>query len=101
MPKLPVGQFWVQLPPFWSNLTALTESAIARSAFIYAAGKIIGIHWRRGWDSNPRWALAHSGFQDRRIQPLCHLSVSGKPAARSALGFLPLLSPIAVSIFFK
>jgi hypothetical protein len=21
--------------------------------------------WRRGWDSNPRWALTHSGFRDR------------------------------------
>src|SRR5207302_3412889 len=30
--------------------------------------------WRRGWDSNPRAACAASGFQDRCIQPLCHLS---------------------------
>ena len=26
--------------------------------------------WRRGWDSNPRYARAHAGFQDRSIQPL-------------------------------
>ena len=32
--------------------------------------------WRRGWDSNPRWARTHAGFQDRCIQPLCHLSVA-------------------------
>ena len=31
--------------------------------------------WRRGWDSNPRYACAYSGFRDRYIQPLCHLSV--------------------------
>ena len=31
--------------------------------------------WRMGWDSNPRWALTHAGFQDRCIQPLCHPSV--------------------------
>src|SRR5436309_10784999 len=29
---------------------------------------------RRGWDSNPRRACALSGFQDRRIRPLCHPS---------------------------
>src|SRR5271168_2342301 len=31
-------------------------------------------NWRRGRDSNPRWAFTHSGFQDRRNRPLCHLS---------------------------
>src|ERR1700735_2352347 len=30
--------------------------------------------WRRGRDSNPRWPLSQSGFQDRRDRPLCHLS---------------------------
>jgi hypothetical protein len=30
--------------------------------------------WRRGRDSNPRWPLGQSGFQDRRDRPLCHLS---------------------------
>jgi hypothetical protein len=29
---------------------------------------------RRGRDSNPRSALTDSGFQDQRIQPLCHPS---------------------------
>ena len=32
--------------------------------------------WRRGWDSNPRWALTHSGFRDRCTNPLCDLSAS-------------------------
>src|SRR5229473_5850319 len=30
--------------------------------------------WRRGWDSNPRYACAYSGFRDRHVQPLRHLS---------------------------
>ena len=31
--------------------------------------------WRRGRDSNPRDAYASNGFQDRRFQPLSHLSM--------------------------
>ncbi len=31
--------------------------------------------WRRGRDSNPRDACASNGFQDRRFQPLSHLSI--------------------------
>ena len=30
--------------------------------------------FRRRKDSNPRWGCPHNGFQDRRIQPLCHAS---------------------------
>ena len=30
--------------------------------------------WRREWDSNPRWACTHGGFQDRCLKPLGHLS---------------------------
>ena len=30
--------------------------------------------WRRGWDSNPRWACTHGGFQDRCLKPLGHPS---------------------------
>ena len=32
---------------------------------------------RRGWDSNPRKPCGFSGFQDRRIRPLCHPSEAG------------------------
>ena len=32
------------------------------------------LRWRRRKDSNPRGAYAPNGFQDRRIQPLCHSS---------------------------
>jgi mRNA-degrading endonuclease toxin of MazEF toxin-antitoxin module len=31
--------------------------------------------WRTGWDSNPRWASTHGGFQDRCLKPLGHPSV--------------------------
>jgi hypothetical protein len=27
-----------------------------------------------GWDSNPRWACTHGGFQDRCLKPLGHPS---------------------------
>ena len=30
--------------------------------------------WRRRWDSNPRCAFTHAGFQDRCNRPLCHSS---------------------------
>ena len=32
------------------------------------------LRWRREWDSNPRYACAYTGFRDRPIQPLWHLS---------------------------
>ena len=38
--------------------------------------EIRNLLWRRGWDSNPRWALTHSGFRDRCTNPLCDLSAS-------------------------
>ncbi len=38
----------------------------------------IGIINRRGGDSNPRYTCVYNGFQDRRVQPLCHLS-TGRP----------------------
>ncbi len=43
-----------------------------------------GLKWRRGWDSNPRWASTHGGFQDRCLKPLGHLSA--KPGR--AVGWL-------------
>ncbi len=35
---------------------------------------IVPNQWRRGWDSNPRWACTHAGFQDRCLKPLGHPS---------------------------
>jgi hypothetical protein len=30
--------------------------------------------WRKRWDSNPRYAYTHGGFQDRCLKPLGHPS---------------------------
>ena len=46
--------------------------------------------WRRGWDLNPRWTNAHSGFQDRPIQPLSHPSILQVEAAELNLFNLSL-----------
>ena len=54
-------------------------------------GKIINENnykWRRRRDSNPRSPCELNGFQDRRIQPLCHSSaaagVCGKAARKAS-----------------
>jgi hypothetical protein len=59
---------------------------------------------RRGRDSNPRGTgMAPNGFQDRRIQPLCHpsiLRIHRSPAARATGGphpACPLCGPNGVS----
>jgi hypothetical protein len=56
--------------------------------------------WRRGWDSNPRYACTHNGFRDRPDRPLWHLSGAPLIGARfcrgnSAVGGTnrPLFSP--------
>ena len=33
---------------------------------------------RTGWDSNPRYPCGYTGFRDRRLQPLGHLSWLGR-----------------------
>lgn len=38
------------------------------------SGPLLQSTWRRERDSNPRNTCVLNGFQDRRIQPLCHLS---------------------------
>lgn|GEM_PF-6734289 len=46
--------------------------------------------WRMGRDSNPRKSCPFSGFQDRRIRPLCHPSetVSFYPPVFQTCGFV-------------
>ena len=41
---------------------------------------------RRGRDSNPRWSKPHTGFRDRPIRPLWHLSWTGRPGVADAAG---------------
>jgi hypothetical protein len=58
MPGLVVEvQLLPALPP--GDRTHLTSDAPGRPTCL-----------RRAWDSNPRWVLPHSGFQDRRHRPL-------------------------------
>lgn len=33
--------------------------------------------WRRGWDLNPRSSYPDTGFRDRHVRPLRHLSTAG------------------------
>jgi hypothetical protein len=58
------------------------------------------VRWRRGWDSNPRYACTHNGFRDRPDRPLWHLSGAPLIGGRfcrgnSAVGGadIPLFSP--------
>ncbi len=46
--------------------------AARRLAILRSAEREAG--WRKGWDSNPRWAFTHGGFQDRCLKPLGHPS---------------------------
>ncbi len=41
------------------------------------AGENLQNPWRMGWDSNPRYAFTHGGFQDRYLKPLGHPSTKG------------------------
>jgi hypothetical protein len=50
--------------------------------------------WRKEWDSNPRWACVHGGFQDRCLKPLGHPSAKrsrlvSRYAAHEATALLP------------
>ena len=47
--------------------------------------KTLGLQWRTGRDSNPRIPQRISGFQNRRIQPLCHLSSGADPSIEAGL----------------
>src|SRR5439155_13909015 len=64
--ELRISNCEMQSTPGSTKLTVL-QIRISKSA-------IRNSLWRRGWDSNPRWALTHSGFRDRCTNPLCDLS---------------------------
>lgn len=53
-----------------------------------------------GRDSNPRRACTLNGFQDRRIRPLCHLSLSGF-AVQSYCFFLNYQNFSCLIVFFS
>ena len=51
--------------------------------------------WRRGRDSNPRWACTHAAFRVRCIQPLCHLSCAFASGEQCLTAPLQPRKPIA------
>ena len=69
---------------FWKALKEIAQEREMTSSDLVAAidserqhgnRRIVSqIDWRREWDSNPRWACAHAGFQDRCLKPLGHPS---------------------------
>ena len=61
-----------------STRTARTTSKGSTISTYRFAGTMRQAKWRRGWDSNPRTGSTVAGFQDRCIQPLCHLSGWGR-----------------------
>src|SRR6266446_4601295 len=70
-------------PSTTQTSTCRTNTDVSRPPFGLHRGKsaVLGLtgtywdgSWRRGWDSNPRYACAYSGFRDRHVQPLRHLS---------------------------
>jgi site-specific DNA recombinase len=52
------------------------ERAVVRGKVDASAVPTFVREWRRRWDSNPRYALTHAGFQDQCIRPLCHSSAA-------------------------
>ena len=42
---------------------------------LWRSSCLAAVWWRRGWDSNPRYACAHTAFRERHHQPLGHPSV--------------------------
>ena len=69
-PTVPLRAHTISSRAQSSTLATLRGSATGNGAHWVQA------LWRREWDSNPRWSCPHTGFRDRRIRPLCHLSAA-------------------------
>jgi hypothetical protein len=63
IPHQATAERWVR---WWAGI------AISATSGVFTA--LFGSKWRRGWDSNPRYACTHNGFRDRPDRPLWHLS---------------------------
>lgn len=68
-------------PVVGSGRFAGRRGLLLAAAFMSVVGCRWMVRWRRGRDSNPRYAFTYAAFRVRYIQPLCHLS-----ARRQALG---------------
>src|SRR5690348_18363705 len=56
------------------SISSAQRRSAARSASAAAWGSKRRVTERTGRDSNPRYPYGHTGFRDRRLQPLGHLS---------------------------
>jgi hypothetical protein len=73
----------VRRAPFLSTISCMPKtSGIPRKS------SRMGENWRRGRDSNPWKPSGFNGFQDRRLQPLGHLSTVDFPYASITCGEL-------------
>ena len=68
------GLRWKTAPPFPQLRTLAGSNSCAANKKASRSGPLLQSTWRRERDSNPRNTCVLNGFQDRRIQPLCHLS---------------------------
>ena len=86
--------FWISwiASASWRQ-TCWTHAASWRYRPLGRPGEHTRAVWRRGRDSNPRWACAHTHFPGVLLQPLGHLSEGGGVPAlpRHPIPMLPLL----------
>jgi hypothetical protein len=76
-----LGVHWCRLA--WSNSGEEPAKALKTGKFRgFGHCPDGGQEWRRGRDSNPRYACTYSAFRVRRDRPLCHLSAAGRPGGR-------------------
>ena len=59
--------------------------AVSRAVQAPAEPPTVLLQWRRRRDSNPRYQLGYSGFQDHRLKPLGHSSVLWNPTETRGL----------------
>jgi hypothetical protein len=63
--------------PFGTRVSPISK--LRNTVLPVSPGRTTAI-WRRGWDSNPRYACTHNGFRDRPDRPLWHLSARRRRA---------------------
>ena len=68
------GLRWKTLARFLSSAPSRVRIHARATEKAGRSGPLLISTWRRERDSNPRNTCVLNGFQDRRIQPLCHLS---------------------------
>ena len=83
-------------PP--TNISALRRREHADSTERSAVSPLVQKRqWRRKRDSNPRVSFPTNGFQDRRVQPLCHSSATPLLYRISPLKWT-FLAPLVVKV---